>query len=227
MKQHFNHLFVIINGLIILSLLIFMSDADLRVARLVVEPSNQWPGLSRAPWTFLYSMAPVPGLLLAGGAGVVLLAGFFCFSLRKFRRQSLFIVLLLALGPGLVVNVILKDHFGRPRPSDLVEFGGAHHFVQFWQPGSGGKNSSFPSGHASIAFFLMAPWFIYRKHRKRLALFFLGAGIFFGLLVGLARVLQGAHFVSDILWAGGLVYLAGEFLGRLLHPEEFDGMKAA
>jgi membrane-associated PAP2 superfamily phosphatase len=222
MKQHLNHLFVVINGLIILSLLIFMSDADLRVARLVVEPSNQWPGLSRAPWTFLYSMAPVPGLLLAGGAGVVLLAGFFCFSLRKFRRQSLFIVLLLALGPGLVVNVILKDHFGRPRPSDLIEFGGTQHFVQFWQFGSGGKNSSFPSGHASIAFFLMALWFIYRWKNRPKALFFLLTGLLFGLLVGIARIMQGAHFLSDVLWAGGLVYITGELLSCFFRFDTFD-----
>jgi membrane-associated PAP2 superfamily phosphatase len=217
MKQCFNRIFFVINILIFLSLLILMSDADLRIARLVVGPDNQWPGLSHAPWTFLYTLAPIPGFLLAAGAGIVLLAGFFRFSLRKFRRQSLFILLLLALGPGLVVNVILKDHLGRPRPQDLIEFGGNHQFVQFWQPGSTEKNSSFPSGHAAIAFFLMAPWFVYRRKNRCKALSFLWTGLLFGLLVGVARIMQGGHFLSDILWAGGLVYIIGELLSCFFH----------
>jgi len=37
------------------------------------------------------------------------------------------------------------------------------------------------------------------------------------LLVGLARIMQGAHFVNDILWAGGLAYLTGELLSRAFH----------
>jgi membrane-associated PAP2 superfamily phosphatase len=212
MKQHLNHLFTIIIILIILSLIIFMTQADLRLARLVVEPNNQWPGLANAPWTILYNIAPIPGLIMAGCAVVVFLAGYFISFLKKYRRQGIFIILLLALGPGLLVNIILKDHLGRSRPQELVEFGGHYQFVQFWQPGSAGKNSSFPSGHASIAFFLMAPWFIYRQRNPFMAHCFLWTGIFLGGLVGMARIMQGGHFLSDVLWAGGLVYITGEVL---------------
>ncbi|HHB76481.1 MAG TPA: phosphatase PAP2 family protein [Desulfobulbus sp.] len=215
MNQHFNHIFSVIILLIGLSLLIFMSNADLRIARMAVEANNQWPGLYHQPWLFLYKAAPVPGILLAIGAFVVLCAGFIYSSLKKYRRQSVFPILLLALGPGLLVNVILKDHLGRPRPQELVEFGGRQHFVQFWQPGPAGRNSSFPCGHASIAFFLMAPWFIYRRRRRSLALCFLWLRLSFGLLVGVTRIMQGGHFLSDVLWAGGLVYITGELLSWL------------
>ena len=215
MNQHFNHIFSVIILLISLSLLIFMSSADLHIARLVVGANNHWPGLYHQPWIFLYKAAPVPGILLAIGALVVFCAGFIYSSLKKYRRQSVFLILLLAVGPGLLVNVILKDHLGRPRPQELVEFGGKQHFVQFWQPGPAGKNSSFPCGHASIAFFLMAPWFIYRRRRRSLALCFLWLGLSFGLLVGVTRIMQGGHFLSDVLWAGGLVYITGELLSWL------------
>jgi len=221
-QQRLNHLFLVIDLLIALSLLIFMTRADLGIAHLVVGPDNQWPGLTREPWTFLYILAPVPAFMLAGSSLSVLLGSLFHCSWKKKRRRSFFILLLLALGPGLLVNVVLKDHLGRARPQELVEFGGNHQYSGFWQPGPDRKNSSFPSGHAAVAFFLMAPWFIYRKQKKRRAFFFLGAGITFGLLVGTARILQGAHFISDILWAGGLVYLSGELLSWLLHPEEID-----
>ena len=198
-----------------MSLLIFMSNADLRIARLAVGANNQWPGLYHQPWIFLYKAAPIPGIILAVGSLVVLCAGFFNSCLKKYRRQSLFFILLLALGPGLLVNVILKDHLGRPRPQELTEFGGRQQFVQFWQTGPAEKNSSFPCGHASIAFFLMAPWFIFRRRRRSLGLYFLWIGIGFGLLVGMTRIMQGGHFLSDVLWAGGLVYITGELLSWL------------
>ena len=36
---------------------------------------------------------------------------------------------LLLLGPGLLVNVVLKDNStGRARPSQVLEFGGSHQF---------------------------------------------------------------------------------------------------
>ena len=45
-------------------------------------------------------------------------------------RAVLFLMATLALGPGLLVNVILKDHWGRPRPIDVTQFGGEQHFVR-------------------------------------------------------------------------------------------------
>lgn len=216
MKSSLNHLFLVVDILIGLSLLILVSNADLGLSRLVVEAGNQWPGRLHEPWKLLYHLAPVPAFVLAGGALVALAGSYFRRRWRRFRRQAIFILLLLALGPGLIVNVILKDHLGRPRPQEIIEFGGQHDFVQFWQPGADAKNSSFPSGHAAIAFFTMAPWFVYRREKPTLARAFLIGGLGFGCLIGLTRILQGAHFISDILWAGGLVYLFGELLSWLL-----------
>ena len=76
MKQHLNHLFTVIILLIGLSLLIFMSNADLAIARLIFNHYNQWPGLYHEPWTFIYTMAPIPGLIMAIGGLVLLCAGF-------------------------------------------------------------------------------------------------------------------------------------------------------
>ena len=64
----------------------------------------------------------------------------------------------------------------------------------------------------------MAPWFIFYRRRKKLAVFFLGGGLTFGLFVGFVRMLQGGHFLSDIVWAGGLVYLCGVVLSWVLNP---------
>ena len=56
----------------------------------------------------------------------------------------------LALAPGLLTNVILKSHWGRPRPIDVVEFGGDQHFVPWWDPrGDCPDNCSFVAGEPS------------------------------------------------------------------------------
>jgi membrane-associated PAP2 superfamily phosphatase len=56
---------------------------------------------------------------------------------------------------------------------------------------------------------LFAPYFFLRRRSVKWALFFLALGLFYGSFVGLARMIQGKHFLSDVVWAGGLVYLTG------------------
>jgi membrane-associated PAP2 superfamily phosphatase len=68
-----------------------------------------------------------------------------------------------------------------------------------------------------MGFFLMGPAFLLYRRRPRWAWFFLLLGMAGGGLLGLARVAQGQHFPSDVLWSGGLVYLSGLFLGYLFH----------
>src|ERR1700759_5627042 len=59
-------------------------------------------------------------------------------------RAIVFLLATLALGPGLFTNVLVKDHWGRPRPIDVTAFGGADQFVPWWDPrGTCPKNCSF------------------------------------------------------------------------------------
>jgi lipid A 4'-phosphatase len=62
-------------------------------------------------------------------------------------RAALFLILTLVLGPGLLVNVALKDHWARPRPGMVTEFGGTMVFRPWWDPrGACASNCSFVSG---------------------------------------------------------------------------------
>ncbi len=212
MKKRIVEITLVVLVLVGLTLVIWHAGLDLRLAGMVVGPDNTWPGVGRAPWSLLYHWAPLPAFVLAGGSLLLVVAGFLSARWRKFRRDALFILLFLALGPGLLVNVVLKDHVGRARPREVVQYGGSHPFTEIWQPGDTGRNSSFPSGHASVAFFVIAPWFVLRDRNRRLALVFLVSGTLFGIAVGWARILQGGHFLSDVLWAGGLDYLVGALL---------------
>lgn len=174
------------------------------------------------PWRFLYNYGVYPAYLLAG-SGLVL----FCLGLARgacpsLRRRGLFLILLIVLGPGLVVNTVFKEHWGRPRPRQMQVFGGDRQFHEIWERGTSGTGNSFPSGHASAAFYLMAPYFVLRARERGRARVALAAGVSYGLFMGFARMVQGGHFLSDVLWAGGVVYLVGLVLYYLLRLDEID-----
>lgn len=207
--QRINELFSVAGLLIVVTVLIWFTNGDRSLAALFYNPSTGWFGVDSMVCSIVYQLAPWPVICLVIVALAVLFASFKKIALRTFRMHALFIILLLIIGPGLVVNVWLKDNHGRARPREVVEFGGTNEFKQFWEGGSTGKNSSFPSGHASIAFALFAPWFVLRDRKKQLARKALIAGVSWGMLVGLVRIAQGGHFLSDVIWAGGLVYLIG------------------
>lgn len=223
LKKRLIELAVVTVFLLVLSFVLWLTDADRSVASAVLGADKSshigakfWPAGAQFPWTFLYNWGPVPSFVLAGIATIALLAGFFMQKIAGCRRKAIFILLFLALGPGLVVNVLLKDQLGRARPREVIEFGGSHQFTQFWQPGTAGGNSSFPSGHAAIAFFMIAPWFVLRDEKRAVASGFLVFGLSLGILVGIARILQGGHFVTDVIWSAGLIYLVGGGLALVM-----------
>jgi len=196
--------------------IIAASGADIAISSMF-HINGSWPVGEKFPWKNLYRLDRIPAMSLAS-VGLLL-----CFSslLRKKKecaRAGIYLVLLLALGPGLLVNALFKEHWGRPRPRETAFFGGEKKFLQPWQTGTG-KGRSFPSGHSSAAFYMAAPFFIYRRTRKRLALTWLAGGTTFGVLMSVARIAQGGHFLSDTLWGWGMVYLSAILLAAILKPE--------
>jgi len=202
-----------------------LAGADLAVQALFYEQGGGWFMGDREPWAFLYHFGNVPAFALAAAGGAVFVLGFFNERLRRDRTAALFVVALLALGPGLVVNTVFKDNWGRPRPADIVQFGGTEAYRPAWSPGEPGKGRSFPSGHAAVGFFLMAPYFVLRRRAPGWARKALAAGIVYGMLMGLARMIQGGHFLTDVLWSGVMVYLSGVLLYHLFRLDR-DGVPA-
>lgn len=128
------------------------------------------------------------------------------------RRGAAFMLALAIVGPVLVVNVGLKDQWGRARPASVEQFGGDRLYTPPLQPARQcNVNCSFVSGHASAAFaLLLGPYWLTRRRR------WLVAGILAGAAVGLGRMLQGAHFLSDVVFAFWAIYLSGEALAWLM-----------
>ncbi|MDY0093490.1 MAG: phosphatase PAP2 family protein [Candidatus Vecturithrix sp.] len=202
------------------TLLFWMSDLDLSLQRQFFVPGEGWIYADLPLCRALYEHGTLPALFLSIVCLLAFIGSFWKSQLLPYRNAFLFLVLLMLIGPGLVVNSIFKEHWGRPRPRAVVQFGGKQTFLTVWQKGESGKGSSFPSGHASMGFFLLSPYFVLRHRSKKWAWTFLGLGLGYGLLMGLVRMVQGGHFASDVLWAGGMVYLCALGLYYLLHLDQ-------
>ncbi len=183
--------------------LTFVPALDLTAAGWFYDPVGHFFPIRMQAWAE-WVRHGLPVWILGGLAATVLLWGLGRLLRRPIipvtDKAVLFLVLTMALGPGLTVNVILKDHWGRPRPSTVTEFGGPYAYRPPVIPGGPcANNCSFPSGHASLGFWMAAPAMLAGKRRRKMTI---PVAIGFGALVGVVRMAQGGHFLSDVVYSG-------------------------
>lgn len=134
-----------------------------------------------------------------GGIGVltfVTLAVIGFLLMQHRSREALLI--LAAVGGGLLLSTLLKDVYNRPRP-DLVPHG-AYVFT-----------TSFPSGHsmmAAVTYLTLGALLARVQPRKRIKLYILTLAILLSILVGLSRIYLGVHWPTDVLagWTIGVTW---------------------
>jgi len=180
-------------------------EIDLFVSGLFYRPGEGFFLSDWGPVRWLYRAVPY-----ITTAVILLTAGSLLLWWRRGEgllgpRRAAYLLLSLAIGPGLLVNVALKDHWGRARPSQIVEFGGTRHFTPALVPAQEcERNCSFTAGHPALGFFLVSfALLIAGKARRRQAEL---AALGFGALCGAARIIQGGHFFSDVVFSGLVVY---------------------
>ena len=142
--------------------------------------------------------------------------------LRATRRLSGFAALLYLLGPGLLVDVLLKPFWGRARPAQVSEFGGTLAFspphVLSHQCTS---NCSFVAGEMAGAVALAVVLFLVVDRMKgRISLshrrIVQGLILLVPLFVGVQRIAAGRHFLSDVLLSTIFVLLCAVLLKALI-----------
>ena len=113
-----------------------------------------------------------------------------------------FVLALILLGPLVLVNGVLKAHWGRARPADTDVFGGALPFSPPWElAGNCPGNCSFVSGEAAAVTCLAIILALILWHNvsdKRRLLLVLVALVVLGASL---RVLKGRHYLSDVIWS--------------------------
>ena len=196
----------------------FYPDLDLRLAELFYDPQRpgRWIGFS-VPGRRLREAATWIIALIAAPAFVAIALKLVLPWQRMLipGRATVLMIATLALGPGLLANVMLKDNWGRPRPMELIQFRGPERFVPWWDPrGDCPKNCSFVSGEPSGAFWTLAPAALAPPHWRALA--YAGA-LAFGAAVGVLRMSAGGHFFSDVVFAGVFTFLVIWLVHGLLY----------
>ena len=155
-------------------------------------------------------------------------------------------VIFLALVPG---TTLIKIIFHRPRFRSIVASGYEIPFHPWWKPCGNYKAlmaefaltseefKSFPSGHTCestiyIPFIAFLPMIVKKTEKIQLPLFIVS--IAFTVLAGFARVLVGAHFLSDVSMGAFLTvlftFIANEIVMRrkaLQLPQEEASPEAA
>jgi membrane-associated phospholipid phosphatase len=109
------------------------------------------------------------------------------------------VALLTSVGGGILLNVLLKNIFLRPRPN----------FVNALYHETG---YSFPSGHSmmSVLFYGMAAYLLANQLKTWKWRVWLGTSAFtLSMLIGISRLALGVHFLTDVLggWGAGVTWL--------------------
>ncbi len=131
-------------------------------------------------------------------------------------RAIIFLIVTIAIGPGLIVNVALKDHWGRPRPYQTEGFSGKDPFRPWYATdGACQRNCSFVSGETATGFWMVAPASVLPSPWGAPALV---AAFVFGACAGVLRLAFGGHYLSDVLLGALLTLIVIEAARRLIWP---------
>jgi undecaprenyl-diphosphatase len=149
--------------------------------------------------------------LTALGSGTVLttitlaVAGYLVIE----RRFAMTALMLLATVGGMVLSLVLKEIFVRPRPTVVPPLALVH-------------STSFPSGHsmsAAVVYLTLGALLARTTPRWRLRLYYLGTALFLSFAIGLTRVYLGVHYPTDVIagWVAGVLWaLVCELIAQLL-----------
>lgn len=216
MTHHWRKTVWLLVPLLLVVMLTLFPSLDLTVSRLFYVEGTGFIHAKHPFALFLYRFVPylttaafavLTGLLLLGMHPRLAWA-------RRQRQAAVYLLIVLLIGPGLLVNHLLKDNWGRARPHQVQEFGGSRQFTPALVPSDQcPQNCAFVSGHAATGFALVAIGFV---AARGFALWVAGGAVLGGL-IGLARIAQGAHFLSDILSAFIFVYATAWLVHVLLY----------
>ena len=177
-------------------------------------------------WDLIYHYGLIPAWIAVGTA-IVGFACSFSSSKRHWRVPCLYLILTLAIGSGVIVHAGLKEHWKRPRPRQIEEFGGMEKFRPYYAPNFAEKSKplkSFSSGHSTMGFYFFSVALL-GVALNSIALYRIGMAMawMLGGLLSLARIAQGGHFLSDVLASALIMWLTAWIIAYLFFNHLWTG----
>ena len=103
----------------------------------------------------------------------------------------------------IIINLFFKGFWGRARPGETIQLGGEENFTPWYIISDAcNTNCSFVSGDAAIGFTIIALYFITKRN------IFFWMSIILGGALGSIRIMEGGHFLSDVVMAASIIYVA-------------------
>lgn len=134
-------------------------------------------------------------------------------------RNALLAAIGMLLIPATVT--VLKQVTQRYCPWDLVDFGGWAPYLRLFDPVPQGMKPGrcFPAGHASVGFLWLVWAVALRPAGIRAVRTALLVGLGGGAVLGVTRMLQGAHFLSHVLWSAWVAWAISMMLALALRAD--------
>lgn len=150
-------------------------------------------------WRNIFQYLPIAAAVVLAAALASEIAAGRGFDRARTRFAATALVAL-PLGPGLLVNGLLKAYWGRPRPVATDLFGGDQAFVAAGQWSDAClRNCSFISGEAASIFWLICLIPLLPEHYRRPGTV---AIIAVAIFTAALRIAFGGHYLSDVVLGG-------------------------
>jgi lipid A 4'-phosphatase len=203
-------------------LFVLVPRIDLWFSSLFYDPDLRGPGYGGFPlrtnmaaliiYEVVARTSRVLPMALLAGIGVTLIWKRQLFGLGP--RAYVYLLAVFVIGVLLIVNALFKDCWTRARPNETTEFGGTRRFTPaFVVAGQRRTNGSWPSGHATLGFYFLSVGMLLKRRRAAV----LVAASALGGLIGLARIAQGRHFLSDVVSAFFIMYIVARALYWIMY----------
>jgi len=138
------------------------------------------------------------------------------FNYKFNLKKILFLWVSVIFNIVIVVNLLLKNFWGRARPNDILQLGGKESYTPWFKVSDAcSSNCSFVSGDASVGFALVGLFFLTKNKN------FYWLALFSGFFLGIIRILEGGHFLSDIVFAGFLIFIL-TYVQSLIYKKKFN-----
>jgi undecaprenyl-diphosphatase len=108
------------------------------------------------------------------------------------------LLLIIAVGGGMLLTNVLKGHFDRDRPTVVPHLADS-------------LFKSYPSGHSmmsSVVYLTLAVLLARAMERRRVKVYCVSVALLLSLIVGVSRVYLGVHYPTDVIagWAAGTAW---------------------